>query len=154
MRCDGRSAMGILGVLIFATLGMATCGGDGGSPSPTSSTPPTTAPPPPTTTLAPAPPNVTGFWTSQARQWHIELRQSANVLTGVLRGYKNVTYSNLDHPDLQITGTITNAGRVDFGCAAYSLGFVGDVDSTRTRMTGTTRDCANGCRNYGEVWVK
>ena len=151
---DSRALSVILAGLALVTLGMAACGGGGGGPSSSSNIPPPTpAPPSPAPTPTPTP-NVAGFWTSEARQWHIELRQSGSTLTGVLRGFKRVTYDNLDHPDLQIKGRITNAGHVEFGCTAFSMGFEGDVDSTRARITGTTFDCANDCRKYGDVWMK
>lgn len=148
-----QRARGFVWALGLLSLVAAGCGGGGGNttaPSPV--TPVAQATPTPTPTPVPVP-NVAGFWVSEARQWNIELRQSGNTLTGVLRGYKNVTYSNLQDPALQITGTISNAGHVNFGCSAFDLGFEGDVNGPN-HMNGSTHDCANGCRNYGEIWDK
>jgi hypothetical protein len=151
-RREIRALAGVLGALALAGCG----GGSGGNttaPSPV--TPPAQATPTPTPAPTPPPaPNVSGFWTSQARQWNIELRQSGSRLTGVLRGFKNVTYDNLQDPVLQISGTISSSGHVDFSCAAYDFSSEGDANASGTRINGTTHDCANGCRNYGEIWVK
>ena len=143
-------------VTVVSMLTLAGCGGGGGSTSaPSSAAPTAVAPTPtPTPTPVPVPPNVAGVWKSEARQWYFELRQSGSRLTGVLLGFKNVTYSNPDHPDLQISGAITTSGHVNFACAAFSLGFEGDVGTTLQRMDGTLYDCANGCRNYGEILVR
>jgi hypothetical protein len=95
---------------------------------------------------------VAGIWTSEARSWDIELQQSGTRLTGKLLGFKNVTYA--PDPALEISGTVTSSGHVTFGCAAFELSFEGDVESNLSRMNGTLRDCAGGCRNYGEILVK
>jgi len=143
---------------IVPVLGLALiagCGG-GGDSNPTVSTPPVAATPAPTPAPAPTPPalNVTGGWRSEARSWNFRLEQSGTTLRGVVVGFKNVTYPNLDDPLLQITGSITSGGAVAFKAPAFGIDFSGNVEPSGTRMTGTLFDCANGCRNYGEVLVK
>ena len=130
-----------------------------GSSSPTTpATTPTPFPPTPPPRESPSPPalSATGVWRSGARDWIIELEHRNGVLTGRLLGFGKDMYSNPEHADLQIRGTVNAAGVVDFGCVAYQLGFTGRVDPGGRTMTGTTFDCAgrSGCRNYGEIWAK
>ena len=140
-------------------LGLAVliaCGGGGGGGSPTSAGPPpaaTQAPPPPTPPPTPPPLNVSGGWRSLARSWDFRLEQNGTTLTGVVTGFKNVTYSNLNDPVLQISGTISQAGAVAFKAPVFAIDFTGNVESA-TRITGTLYDCVQICRNYGEILEK
>lgn len=139
---------------------LGACGdGENCSTNPTgaSCTPPPPPPPSPTA-AAPSPtpipiPNVSGSWDSEARRWHFRLQQQGSTVSGQLLGYRDVYYSNPDHGDLAISGTISSTGAITFGCAAYGVNFDGRIDSS-SRMTGTLYDCGNGCRNYGDIMVK
>jgi hypothetical protein len=98
-------------------------------------------------------PVVTGFWDSDARRWHFRLEQQGTTITGSLLGYKDVYYANPDDAELKITGTIAGS-QIDFRANAFGTSFSGTVDAGGARISGTLRDCANGCRNYGDVLVK
>ena len=139
----------------FLVVGFTLLAGcDGGNtpntPTPVTSATPTPAPAP-TPTPTPAAASVTGVWRSEARSWDIRLEQTGSTLRGNLLGFKDQEYSNPGHPDLQITGTITAAGAVEFSASAFSLSFDGVVAPGGMRMTGTLRDCVTVCRNYGEI---
>jgi hypothetical protein len=71
-----------------------------------------------------------------------------------LVGYQNVEFSNPEHPDLQITGTVTGTDTVDFKAEAYAVRFSGTAEAGGARMTGSLYDCANVCRGYGEILIK
>jgi hypothetical protein len=140
------------GALAFALM-LGGCGDDGPtSPSPLPSTAPTAAPTP-TPAPTPAAPVVTGFWDSEARRWHFRLEQQGTTITGSLLGYKDVYYTNPDDAELKITGTIAGS-QIDFRANAFGTTFSGTVDAGGSRISGTLRDCANGCRNYGDELVK
>jgi hypothetical protein len=141
-------------LVLAALLVLPGCGDGGGGNPPT----PVTQPPAPPVTQPPPPPppqfaNVSGYWDSEARRWHFRLTQSGSVITGQLLGFRDVYYDNPDHADLFIRGTVAANGAVTFGCNAFGVSFTGRVESA-TRMTGTTHDCGNGCRDYGEILVK
>lgn len=129
--------------------------GDGGPTIPVvnPTAQPTPAPPAPTPTPTPAPAAVTGFWDSEARRWHLRLEQQGTTVTGALLGYRDVYYSNPEHSDLQITGTVVGS-QIDFRADAFGVSFGGTIQADGRRITGTLRDCANGCRNYGDELVK
>jgi hypothetical protein len=131
------------------------CGGGGGG---TGSNPTGTATPTPVPTPAPTPTpvslNVSGGWRSQARAWNFQLTQNGTSLTGVVTGFKNITYSDLNDPVLQITGTVGPGSAVAFKAPVYAIDFTGVAESSGLRMTGTLYDCANACRNYGEILDK
>jgi hypothetical protein len=97
---------------------------------------------------------VTGGWRSQARAWNFRLEQNGTSLSGVVVGFKNVTYSDLSDPILQISGTISPTRNVAFKAPVYGIDFTGVAETNGLRMTGTLFDCANGCRNYGEILDK
>jgi hypothetical protein len=109
--------------------------------------------PTPTPTPTQAALDVSGVWRSQARSWNFRLAQSGTTLSGVVLGFKNVSYPEAD-PAVQITGSISSSGEVAFQAPVFGVEFSGTADSSGIRMTGTLRDCANGCRNYGEVLDK
>ncbi|HEV8264212.1 MAG TPA: hypothetical protein VGQ06_04625 [Gemmatimonadales bacterium] len=147
-----RRMLGIAsGLALAVTLG--SCGDEG----PTGVVTPTTTPAPtPTPTPAPTPtppPAVSGFWDSEARRWHFRLEQQGTMITGALLGFRDVYYSNPEDPDLQITGSLVGS-QIDFHANAFGTNFSGTVQPGGLRMTGTLRDCANGCRNYGDELVK
>jgi hypothetical protein len=149
-----RSTVGLTAALALVVL-LGACGDDS---TPVTSTPPTTAPAPaatpvPAPTPTPAGPTATGFWDSEARRWHFRLEQQGTNLTGSLLGFKDVYYPNPEDPELKITG-INAGGQVDFHADAFGTRFSGTMSSDGRQMTGTLRDCANGCRNYGEVLVR
>jgi hypothetical protein len=128
-------------------------GGGGGSNAPTNVAPPAPAPTPvPAPTPAPVP-NVSGSWDSEARRWHLRLEHRGDTITGALLGYRDVYYSNPEHSDLAIRGTVSSAGVVSFSCAAFAVSFEGRIEST-SRMSGTLYDCGNGCRTYGDILVR
>lgn len=138
---------------------LSACGGGGGGGS--TVRPPTagnTPPPAPTPTPVPSPTpaalNVTGGWHSEARSWNFHLDQNGGALTGVVLGFKNISYPDPSDPVLQISGTITANGTVAFKAPVFALDFSGNVEPGGLRMTGTLFDCANNCRNYGEVLTK
>lgn len=141
-------------LLLIALVLLPACGGGGNDPTPV-----TQPPAPPATTLAPAPPppsvpSISGTWDSQARRWHFRLGQSGSNVTGQLLGYANVYYPNpTQNGNLTIRGTISSNGNITFGCNSDGVSFTGRVESS-TRMTGTSYDCANGCRTYGEILVR
>jgi len=114
--------------------------------------------PSPTVVSTPTPPpaalDVTGGWRSEARGWNFRLEQSDTTLSGVVTGFKNVTYPDLTDPVLQISGSISPDGAVAFKAPVFGIDFSGTADPSGIRMTGTLFDCANGCRNYGEVLDK
>ena len=126
--------------------------GTGPTPAatPTPPTPVATPVPPPP---PPATPNLSGSWDSEARRWHFRLEHRGNAVTGQLLGFRDVYYSNPEHSDLAITGTVSSTGAVNFSCAAFGVAFVGRIESG-SRMTGTLSDCGNGCRDYGEILVR
>ena len=68
-------------------------------------------------------------------------------------GFKNDGYDPSD-PLVQITGTVDSSGNVAFSAGVFAIEFSGVVDPDGHRMTGTLRDCAGGCRNYGEILEK
>jgi len=143
-----------------AALGLALligCGGGGGSSqtvsNPTGNVAPTPAPTP-TPIPTPPPLDVSGGWRSQARSWDFRLVQTGTALSGVVTGFKNVTYPNLNDPALQITGTISPGGEVAFKAPAFAIDFTGSVEPSGLRMTGTLYDCVTICRNYGEILEK
>ena len=142
-------------LLLAAALVLPACGGSGsGGNAPT----PATQPPAPVATPTPVPTpipvaTITGSWDSEARRWHLRLEQRGTTVSGQLLGFRDTYYSNPDHPDLAIRGTVSSSGAVNFGCNAFGVNFSGQVASS-TRMTGTLYDCGNSCRNYGEVMVK
>ena len=113
-----------------------------------------TAAPNPTPAPTPPPLSVTGEWRSEARSWDIRLEHSGSSIRGALLGFKNERYSNSGHHDLQITGTVSGSGAVEFQAAAFDLSFSGTVEADGARMTGTLHDCAGSCRNYGEVLTR
>ena len=96
--------------------------------------------------------NVSGTWRSEARSWNFRLEQNGTTLSGVVLGFKNISYPEND-PSVQITGSISS-GDVAFTAPVFGIEFTGTVDASGIRMTGTLRDCAGGCRNYGEVLDK
>lgn len=98
-------------------------------------------------------PSVSGSWDSEARRWHFRLQHQGSTVTGQLLGYRDVYYSNPEHSDLAITGTVSSTGAITFGAIAFGVNFDGQIESS-SRMTGTLRDCGNGCRNYGDIMVK
>jgi hypothetical protein len=137
---------------------LPACGDDGGGGGGNDPTPVTQPPAPPATTQPPAPPptipNVAGFWDSEARRWHFELRQTGATINGTVLGFRDTYYGNTDHPDLQIRGTVSTSGAVTFNANAFSISFDGRRESS-TRMTGTIYDCGSGnCRSFGEVLVR
>jgi hypothetical protein len=147
-----QKSVTLAGALALA-LTLAACDGGGGT-TPT----PVTQPPAPVATPTPAPtpipvPSVTGSWDSEARRWHFRLQHQGSTVTGQLLGYRDVYYSNPEHSDLAITGTVSSTGAITFGAVAFGVNFDGQIESS-SRMTGTLRDCGNGCRNYGDIMVK
>lgn len=120
------------------------------SPSPVVTTnPPLQEPtPPPATAL-----NVTGNWRSLARSWNFNLKQDGSTLSGVVVGFKNVSYDPSD-PLVQITGSVDSNGNVAFSAGVFGIEFNGVAETGGLRITGTLRDCAGGCRNYGEILEK
>jgi len=155
-----QKSVTLAGALALA-LTFAACdngGGDGCAQNPLgpgcgpSPTPPSPVAPSPSPTPVPVP-SVSGSWDSEARRWHFRLQQSGSTITGQLLGYRDVYYSNPDHGDLAIRGTVSSTGAITFGAAAFAVNFDGHVDSS-SRMTGTLCDCANACRNYGDIMVK
>jgi hypothetical protein len=142
-----------LGLVLAAALALSACGSD------KVVNPPPPTPPPAVATPTPPPPtpvpvaNVTGSWDSEARRWHFRLEQRGSAITGQLLGYRDVYYSNPEHGDLAITGTVSSTGAVSFSCNAFAVSFQGQVESA-SRMTGSTYDCGVTCRSYGEVMVK
>jgi hypothetical protein len=69
----------------------------------------------------------------------------------VLLGFKNQEYADPADPALQVNGTVTSSGHIDFSAPAFNLSFDGTVEAGSRRMTGTLRDCVTVCRNYGEI---
>jgi hypothetical protein len=140
--------------LLLVALAVLPACDSGGGTTPT----PVTQPPAPVATPAPAPTpvpvaNVTGSWDSEARRWHLRLEHRGSTITGQLLGYRDVYYSNPDHSDLAIRGTVAGNGDITFSCTAFSVSFTGRIESA-TRMTGTLYDCGNSCRSYGDIMVK
>jgi hypothetical protein len=154
-----RRKLALAGAVALALLLGGCGGGPGGcaenptsvtcSPPPVSPSPVTQASPSPT----PAALDVSGGWRSQARAWNFRLEQNGTILSGVVLGFKNVSYPEAD-PAVQITGSISSSGEVAFQAPVFGVEFSGTADPSGIRMTGTLRDCANGCRNYGEVLDK
>jgi len=97
--------------------------------------------------------NLTGGWRSEARSWNFRLEQNGSALTGVVLGFKNVSYPETD-PVVQIAGTVNADHTVSFKAPVFGLDFTGVAEPSGLRMAGTLFDCANGCRNYGEVLDK
>lgn len=142
-----------IGLVLAGAIALSACGADK-----IVDPPPPPPPPPPVASPAPAPtpvpvPSVTGSWDSEARRWHFRLDQHGSVITGQLLGYRDVYYSNPEHGDLAISGTVSSTGAISFGCAAFAVNFQGQIESS-SRMTGTTYDCGVTCRSYGEIMVK
>jgi hypothetical protein len=121
-------------------------------PPPPSPSPVANASPTPDPTPIPAALDVSGRWRSLARSWNFDLKQDGGTLSGVVVGFKNVSYA--PDPSLQITGTISSSGDVAFSAQAFGIEFNGIAEAGGLRMTGTVRDCAGPCRNYGEVLEK
>lgn len=96
---------------------------------------------------------MSGGWHSQARNWNFRLEHNGGALTGVVTGFRNVTYPDLSDPVLQISGTVGPGNAVAFKAPAFGIDFSGVIESN-VRMTGTLFDCANSCRNYGEILDK
>jgi hypothetical protein len=139
---------------VLAVVALAACGSDTpATPTPQQTPLPTATPAPVATPTPAALANVSGSWDSEARRWHFRLEQHGSAITGQLLGYRDVYYSNPEHSDLAITGTVSSTGAVSFGCNAFAVHFDGQVASASS-MTGTTYDCGITCRNYGEVMVK
>jgi hypothetical protein len=84
----------------------------------------------------------------------LRLEQSGTTLTGVILGFKNVSYPDPTDPLVQITGSISTSGEIAFHAPVFGIEFSGTAEPSGIRMTGTLRDCAGGCRNYGEVLDK
>lgn len=82
------------------------------------------------------------------------MEQEGSTIRGRLVGFKNAEFSNPEHPDLQITGTVTGTNTVDFKADAYALRFSGTAEAGGARMTGSLFDCVNVCRSYGEILIK
>ncbi len=123
--------------------------------APTTTTTSTTSTTSTTTTTLRAANDVSGMWHSEARSWDFQLRQSGTGLSGTVVGFKGIAYTNPDHPDLQITGTVSASGQVQFKANAFAIDFSGTVEGGGLRMNGSIYDCANTtCRNYGEVLIK
>jgi hypothetical protein len=101
-------------------------------------------------TQTPAALDVTGGWRSLARSWNFSLKQDGSNLNGTVLGFKNVSYDQSD-PAVQIDGSIDSGGNVAFSAPVFGLEFSGVVQPGGLRMTGTLRDCAGPCRNYGEI---
>jgi hypothetical protein len=97
--------------------------------------------------------DVTGNWRSLARSWNFNLKQDGSSLSGVVVGFKNISYPATD-PTVQINGTIDSGGNVAFSAAVFGIEFNGVAEPGGLRITGTLRDCAGGCRNYGEILEK
>ena len=143
-----------MGLVLAGAITLSACGGDKIVDPP----PPPVTQAPPVATPAPSPtpipvPSVTGSWDSEARRWHFRLEHHGSTVSGQLLGYRDVYYSNPDHSDLAISGTVSSTGAITFGCAAFGVNFTGQIDSS-SRMTGTLYDCGAACRNYGDVMVK
>jgi hypothetical protein len=149
-----------LAAALVAALLLGGCGGAGSCADPSSPTCtpvpspiPTPVPTPePTPTPTAVALDVSGSWRSLARSWNFDLKQDGTTLSGVVVGFKNVTYA--PDPSLQITGTISSSGDVAFSAQAFGMEFNGIAEPGGLRMTGTLRDCAGPCRNYGEILEK
>jgi hypothetical protein len=139
-------------VLFLALLAGCGDGGNDRSTGTTAPTPVTQATPVPTPVPTPAP-SVSGDWVSQARSWNFRLRQNGTTLSGVVLGFKKVGYPQGD-PAVQITGSISTSGEVAFRAPVWGIDFTGRVAADGITMNGTLYDCANGCRNYGEILEK
>jgi hypothetical protein len=147
-----RRFLGLSSGLALAVM-LGACGDDGPT-TPVVTTPPPTLAPTPAPTPTPTPvPAVSGFWDSEARRWHFRLEQQGTTITGSLLGYRDVYYSNPEDPELKITGTLVGS-QIDFHATAFGTNFTGTVQAGGLRIIGTLRDCANGCRNYGDELVK
>ena len=139
---------------------LGACGGDDKPPCDNPAAPgcgPTPSPSPvifePSPSPTPPALDVTGGWRSLARSWNFSLKQDGSNLSGVVHGFKNVFYNPTD-PRAQINGTIDSSGNVAFSADVFGIEFSGVAETGGLRMTGTLRDCANGCRNYGEILEK
>ena len=156
-----RRKLALAGAVALALVLGGCGGGPGGcaeSPASVTCSPPPSPTPSPVTQTSPSPTpvstvDVSGGWRSQARSWNFRLEQSGTTLSGVVLGFKNVSYPEAD-PAVQITGSISSSGEVAFQAPVFGVEFSGTADPSGIRMTGTLRDCANGCRNYGEVLDK
>jgi hypothetical protein len=141
-----------------AAMGLVLLAGCGGGDGGTVSNPTANATPTPVPTPAPTPTplalNVTGGWRSEARAWNFSLTQNGTALTGVVTGFKNITYPDLSDPVLQISGTVGPGSAVSFTAPVFGIDFTGVAEPGGLRMTGTLFECANGCRNYGEILDK
>jgi hypothetical protein len=159
-----RRKLALAQIVAVALLLGACGGGDHGDPSPVCANPaaPGCGDPPPaspviTNTPPPTEPpavlNVTGGWRSLARSWNFSLKQDGANLSGVVVGFKNVSYDASD-PAVQITGSIDSSGSVAFSAPVFGIEFSGIVEPGGLKIAGTLRDCAGGCRNYGEILEK
>jgi hypothetical protein len=97
--------------------------------------------------------DVTGSWRSLARSWNFNLKQDGSALSGAVVGFKNVSYDASD-PAVQIDGTIDSSGNVAFSAPVFGIEFSGVAEPGGLRISGTLRDCAGNCRNYGEILEK
>jgi hypothetical protein len=153
----------VLAHAVALALLLGACGGEekppcanpaapGCPPSPSPS-PVGNASPSPEPTPTPAAFDVTGGWRSLARSWNFSLKQDGSNLSGTVLGFKNVSYDQSD-PAVQITGSIDSSGNVAFSADLFGIEFNGVAEPGGLRITGTLRDCAGGCRNYGEILEK
>jgi len=152
-----------LATAVAFALVLGACGGGGACgdrstaadcpPPPASPTPTPITTPTPIATPTPAALDVTGNWRSLARSWNFNLKQDGSTLSGVVVGFKNISYPATD-PTVQITGTVDASGNVAFSAAVFGIEFNGVAEPGGLRITGTLRDCAGGCRNYGEILEK
>jgi hypothetical protein len=143
----------VVSLLLAAML--PACDGDTpNQPTAVASSTPVAPTPTPTPVPTPTPMSISGEWRSEARSWDIRLEQSGSSLRGVLVGFKNQQYSNLNDPALQVRGTMNSAGAVEFHADAFELSFSGTAEAGGARMTGTLHDCVQICRNYGEVLTR
>lgn len=155
-----RRTLAVASTAALALL-LGGCGGDGpkACDNPTAPGCPASPSPSPVAVTSPSPSptpaalDVTGGWRSLARAWNFDLKQDGSNLVGVVRGFKNVSYDPSD-PAVQITGTVNPNRDVAFSAPVFGIEFSGVAEPGGLRMTGTLRDCANGCRNYGEILEK
>jgi hypothetical protein len=154
-----RRKLALAQVMALALL-LGGCGGTDKNPCDNPAAPGCGATPPPSPVIiepspSPTPPalDVTGGWRSLARSWNFSLKQDGSKLSGTVLGFKNVSYDQSD-PAVQIDGSIDSSGNVAFSAPVFGIEFSGVAEPGGLRMTGTLRDCAGGCRNYGEILEK